>query len=244
MSRYPTLSRSDAIEVAMSLLVGTPSTIEDKVVWRGEGDDVDLLLLDHVLTTQRQDFERSAKRDPEVIEGRLAAAVYPMLACLAPTALDDEGFWRYLAVSRFWWFIEWREAGPLSRGNVATYVDGRRPTESIPVRLFMRAHSARDDSSDDISPAWALARSADFWRSHILRVRAVTSPSLVRAFVAFQEEHQLGSTEVRAIAKLINRSWSNLVLTTYDDIECRRLLEELYEQVAARRPAGRGGKGR
>lgn len=236
MSRYPTLGRSLAVSLAEALLRGDKPTVDDKAEWRGRGDDVNLTHLDRAIQLPRQDLT-TAKRKPdvEVFEGRLTAAIHPVLATMPAEALEDEGFWRYLALSRFWWFIEWREAAPLERGNVATYVDGRQPAESIPLRLFIRGQAVDDDG--EYGRGFALSKSADFWRSHVLRVRTGTCPVLTRALVDFQRSRRLPAGEMRELAKLINRAWSNLVLHTYSYEEIASLLDELHEELIG--PGGR-----
>jgi hypothetical protein len=229
-SRYPTIRRSVAIEIAMRLVDGTGITIDDKVEWQGSGLDVDLRPLDRAVKELRDDLERATQMpDHEVFEGRLAAEVHAKLTDFNPEVLDDEGFWRYLAVSRFWWFIAWREAGPIRRGNLATYVDGHLPAESIPLRLFIRGQSVYDDG--DYSRAWALERSADFWRSHVLRVRAGSTPHLTRALVDLQLRHRMTTDEMRRFARLVNRTWTNVVLYLYDDASSVELVEELYARL-------------
>ena len=230
--RYPTLRRSDTVSLALLLVEGRSITIENKVEWQGSGTDVDLRPLDLALQGIKEAFEQAEKEpDHEAFEGRLSAVVHAELADFAPQVLDDDGFWRYLALSRFWWFVEWREAGPIERGNVATYIDGHIAVESIPSRLFIRGQAVCDNG--DYSRAWALERAADFWRSHVLRVRSGSAPQLTRALVDLQLRHQMSTDQMRRFARLINRTWSNVVLHLYDDAACAELVEELYSTMNA-----------
>jgi len=233
MSRYPTLGRGVAVSLAAALLEGAPPTVEDKSEWRGTGPDIDLRPLDVAIDGPREAL-KAAKRKPdaEVFEGRLAAAIHPSLATMPPEALEDEGFWRYLALSRFWWFISWREAAPLGRGNVSVYVDARQPAESIPLRLFVRAQAV--EHAGGYERGFLLSKSADFWRSHVLRVKTGTCPALTKALVDFQKQRQLPAGELRELAKLLNRTWSNIVLHTYSYEELTELLSELHGEMAER----------
>jgi hypothetical protein len=198
----------------------------------GSGDDIDLRTLDAALEPFRAELEQIAsgaiKQDKEVFEGRLSAAVHPLLAGFPAEVLDDRGFWRYLALSRFWWYITWREAGPLASGNGHTYTDATQAVMAIPTRLFLRGQAVV--KGDDYTPAYALERSADFWRSHVLRVRVGTSPSLTRAFVKLQRERQMKTDpQLRPYARQLNRTWTNVVLHLYDEDEAYELLDDLYQ---------------
>jgi hypothetical protein len=230
MTRYPTLDRTVAVDLAEQMVRQISVSVDDKAIWRGSGKDIDLRGLDSALARSREELINATEPwDEESFEGRLSAVVHAELLHADPEVLDDPGFWRYLAVSRFWWFISWRESGPISRGNLATYIDGRHSAESIPVRLFVRGQATLHDGS--YSRASALERSADFWRSHVLRVRVGSSPQLTQALVDLQLQHRMNTDELRALARLLNRSWSNIVLHLYDHESCRSFLEELLAKV-------------
>ena len=78
--------------------------------------------------------------------------------------------------------------------------------------------------------ASVLPKATDFWRSHVVRVRTGTAPSLVRAFVDMQRQRRLPTDPLRQFAKALNRTWSNVVLSIYDD-EAQALVEEIRRQV-------------
>ena len=230
--RYPTLKRAVTVELADQMINTSGVSVDDKVEWRGAGQDVDLRRLDSALSEARSLLRAAAVgSDQEAFEGRLASLVHAELRDLPPEVLDDPGFWRYLALSRFWWFVEWREAGPISRGNVDTYVDGRQPSESIPVRLFIRGQAAFDGES--YHRASALERSADFWRSHVLRVKVGSAPALTQALVDLQLDQRITTDEMRKLARLLNRSWSNIVLHLYDRESSQAFVTELLTRVRA-----------
>jgi len=164
---------------------------------------------------------------PESFEGRFSGEVHQVLRDLPIEALDDPGFWRYLSLVQFWWFIAIREAPAIQRGNVMTYVDGG--TECVPFRMFLRAQAIRD--GDDYSLAGAMPQAADFWRSHVIRVKTATAPALARSFAQLQIEKKMVSDEVRPFARRINRLWSNIVFQDWDKTECDSLLKDLYEEM-------------
>lgn len=230
--RYPILVRSRTESLVRSMVLeGTTPNWELERSWIGSGQDVVLTELESVLDDMKEQFANRVPRDaqstPEAFEGRFAGAVHSALRDLPIEALDDPGFWRYLSLVHFWWFIAVREAPAIGRGNVMTYVDGGR--ECVPFRMFLRAQAIRD--ADDYGLAGALPKSADFWRSHVLRVRTGTAPPLARAFARLQVEKGMVSDDVRPFARRINRLWSNIVFHTWDDESCDQLLMELYDEM-------------
>lgn len=238
-NRYPTINKSDVRELADQFAAGEAPAVEPKVGWVGLGEDVDLHVLEQAIEPFQAELAAAAPTPEqiEVFEGRLAAVVHAALAELPTQVLDDRGFWRFLAMKYFWWFISWREDGPIKNGNVATYVDGTQPVMAIPSRLFLRGQAVLN--GDDYSPSAALERSTDFWRSHVLRVRVGSAPPLTRAFVRLQSEKKMKTDPVlRPYARRLNRTWTNVVLHMYDEDEAYDLLTELYDATVLPPPTG------
>ena len=163
----------------------------------------------------------------EVFEGRAAGRVHMAMRDLPIAVLDDPGFWRYVSLAKFWWFIKFREAKPIAAGNHMTYVDGTRPTECVPLRMFLRAQAVRE--GDDYSLASSMDRATDFWRSHVLRVQTASAPALARSFARLQHEKQMPTeSQLRPFARQLNRLWANVVLHGVDEAEATQLLDEIY----------------
>ena len=230
--RYPILTRSKTEALARQLVSSqhTPNW-ELERSWVGSGQEVDLKSLGKVMGAMHEAFEqRDPKKvsdSPEAFEGRFAGDVHRTLRNLPIEALDDPGFWRYLSLVDFWWFVKVREAPAIGRGNVMTYVDGGK--ECVPFRMFLRAQAIRQE--DDYSLAGALPKAADFWRSHVLRVKTGTAPPLARSFARLQVEKAMVSDDIRPFARRINRLWSNIVFQEWDDDDCDRLLADLYDEM-------------
>ena len=230
--RYPILTRSRTENLARQLVQGehTPNW-ELERTWIGSGQEVNLDLLAATQIEMREAYEvrdpKSATATPEVFEGRFAGDVHRALRDLPIEALDDPGFWRYLSLVDFWWFVAIREAKSIGRGNVMTYVDGG--TECVPLRMFLRAQAIRDD--EDYSLAGALPKSTDFWRSHVLRVKTGTAPPLARSFARLQHEKAMVSDDLRPFARRMNRLWTNVVFHTWEDGDSDELLAELYAEM-------------
>lgn len=225
--KYPTIGDQQVVELAHHLAAGEPVAADAVCTWKGAGPAVELNALDAVLSAAEDDLrqlvgDRNLSRDKEPFEGRLASSVFPYLDAIPPEVLDDKGFWRYLAISRFWWFIEWREEGRLE-GNLKPYVDARVPAEQIPLRLYLRAKAVAGDPH----LCQSIPKSTDFWRSHVLRVRTGSSATIASAFARMQSEDRLATPDLREYARKLNRTWTNVTLHAYDDVEAMGLIQEL-----------------
>jgi hypothetical protein len=230
--RYPILTRSTTDALARQLIGAehTPNW-ELERIWVGSGQEVDLKPLGEAMAAMSDAFEQRnpkvANDSPEAFEGRFAGDVHRTLRDFPIEALDDPGFWRFLSLVHFWWFIAVREAPAIGRGNVMTYVDGGK--ECVPFRMFLRAQAIRQD--DDYSLAGAMPKAADFWRSHVLRVKTGTAPPLARSFARLQKEKAMVSDDVRPFARRINRLWTNVVFQEWEDDDCDRLLADLFAEM-------------
>jgi len=226
--RYPTIGAPQVMDIAEMLLRGSAVHVDDLCTWRGDGVSLDLRDLDAVVTAAEEDLRRLVQEqdpstDREPFEGRLAAGIFHHLESVPPEVLDDKGFWRYLAVSRFWWFISWRESERLARGSIKPYLDVSQTAEQIPLRLYLRAKAV----GGDVQLCQSIPKSTDFWRSHLIRVRTGSAPHLGRAFARMQTETRLPTEDLRGLARQLNRTWSNVVLVAYSAEEAAALIEEL-----------------
>lgn len=232
--RYPTLSKSRTHELAPRFLSSGPESVEADVIWEGEGDGYDdeaVGQLSSRLESALEAFETSDEAsDRDLFEGRLARDLFAQLSGLPVQTLDDPGFWRYLALAHFWWFITWRESGAFASGEPGKYlkyVDATNVSECVLTRAFLRARIAH--VAGDVDLAAAVPNATDFWRSHVIRVRSGSAPAVVGAFAREQRDHRMATNELRSYARRLNRVWTNVVLHTYDDEEAARLVEELRE---------------
>ena len=231
--RYPTLSVGHVEEIVSGLVNGSNPSCDAAAMWRGDGETIDFDVLDAILERLRLDLESlgtdpSLTADKEPFEGRVAVAIYPFLDALPIEVLDDPGFWRYLSVSRFWGFVQWREAAAISRGNVGTYTDGRRNTEQIPLRLYLRTKAVA--ATGELALAMDLQKCTDFWRSHVIRVRTASAPALAAAFAEMQNgEDRLPTAKLRPYARRLNRTWTNVQLGLYDPDRAKAMIAELRE---------------
>lgn len=230
--RYPVITRSKAEVLARVLVDGEYQPNWDlERDWVGSGQEVDLTALRQTMlefrTTYEERVPKSPRSTPEALESQFAGSVHLALRDLPLEALDDPGFWRYLSLVEFWWFVAIREAPAIARGNVMTHVNGG--SECVPFRMFLRGQAIRRD--DDYALAGELFRSSDFWRSHILRVKTGTVPPLSRAFARLQVEKRMVSDDVRPFARRLNRLWANIVFYNWTEDECVELVYGLYDEM-------------
>lgn len=228
--KYPTLGHARMMGIVELLIAGEAVSVDAQADWVGNGESINLSPLEMTVQAASDDLQHlidsgSTPKDKEPFEGRLAADIFHHIDAFPLAVKDDPGFWRYLAVKYFWWFTAWREAGPIANGNAATYVDAKRNTEQIPLRLYLRAKAVGGDSH----LCQGIPQSADFWRSHVIRVRTGSSVSLATAFAASQETERMSTNPLRSYARRLNRQWTNVLLGMYDDREAKSLIQELRE---------------
>lgn len=230
--RYPTLNAGQTDELVRQLIKGEETSIHTVALWRGDGETIDLDDLEDAIYDLRERLKEIGEdpaltSDKDPFEGEVAAKVFPFLNAVPIEVLDDLGFWRYLSVRYFWWFVSWRESGPIESGNVATYTSANRNTEQIPLRLYLRAKAIQN--GDDLTFASTLEKSTDFWRSHVIRVRTGTAPKVARAFVSMQKETHLPTETLREYARRLNRTWTNVNLNLLTEDQAEDLIKELRD---------------
>jgi len=229
--RYPVLPLNVTEQLAKRKYDGYDDPLEPHVTRVGDSEDLSLTPIAECaqrLTSEVAVLPDDVDRDRE--EGRAALALYEALSHVPIEVLDDPGFWRFLALRYFWDFIRWREAKPFANGNIGKYVNGVSSTESVLPRMYLRAKAL--DGASDPSLAWALESATDFWRSHVIRVQTGSAPAVTAAFARSQRDARLGTDNgLRELAKLLNRSWTNIVMHVYDEIEAAAFIDELRDRV-------------
>lgn len=226
--RYPAITRTACMTLADQLAQGLEPSIDAEAAWVGTGNDVDLEQIPALARKMNELAKTWTDPDRDRLEGQMSGRLHEAMVNVSPEVLDDRGFWRYLALSYFWPFIAWREEQAFSRGNHLKYVDAISSTENVLTRMYLRAASVGGISHSDL--AGAIPHSTDFWRSHVLRVRTGTAPAITRAFAQRQAELRLPTEALRATARSVNRTWTNLVLHLYDDQEAAQLIAELWPE--------------
>ncbi|MDE0644348.1 MAG: DUF6339 family protein [bacterium] len=229
--RYPIITFTDCLEVANRMQKGGLSPSSRHIHWVGMGPDIELGPIQDAraqISNLFDEYSHCYWKDRDRLEGRAAPILYKALHNVEIYVLDDPGFWRYLSLVHFWDFIAWRENTAFGNGNHFRYVNGEKSSECVLTRMYLRMQALGGAQYGDL--AWCLPKSTDFWRSHIIRVRTGTAPELTRAVVKKYRDDRLNTADLRAFAKRLNRLWSNVVLTFYDDAEAEQLVDELWPQ--------------
>lgn len=164
------------------------------------------------------------------LEGEICGIVHRSLKDVPTEILDDPGFWRFLSVRYFSDFILFREQTALKAGNIAKYFLAENSTESIPLRLYIRAQAVMDDKGG-YALAEAVPEGTDFWRSHIIRVRTGRARALAQSFAQLQSTKRMNTDLLRKVARGMNRRWSNVLFFDYDRKEATRLINEVKSTV-------------
>jgi len=224
--RYPILSLSNLTEIADKRVQDIEVEVDPYVEWIGSGDHLDLVPIASVSASIVSGTE-SWSKDVDKYEGMVSQTLYDVLSPLPIPILDDRGFWRYLSARFFWDFIVWRQRSSfIPGGKYLTYVDGAKHTESVLVRMYLRA--AALGGEDTSSLAGGIDNAGDFWRSHIIRVQTGFAPPLARSFAMKQKVDNLKTDPIRAAAKRLNRTWSNVILHMYDEDEASDIVDEIW----------------
>ncbi|MXW96330.1 MAG: hypothetical protein F4110_02005 [Acidimicrobiaceae bacterium] len=208
----------------------------------GEGEALDLAAL-QAARFKIESLLSSDIRRPQVdpTEGRASVVLYRAVSESGAdvAALDDPGFWRYVSLACLWNFVVWREPSfrpkqasldepASSRGTYEQYVDGRNYFNCVATRMYLRVKCLGGLEHCDL--AWAVTDGTDFWRSHILRVKAGEHPAFVRAIVRRQADAatRLDTDPLREFAKQLNRSLVNVVPAMLDEDAADRFVDELW----------------
>ena len=233
--QYPTIPASKVLSVAARLLDGDNSTVEESVVHTGSGEALDLGPIVSIAAQMRAELESHLKAegiDGDAFEGSIAGRLHSTMVDISITILDDPGFWRYLALTDFWWLVRWREPHAFDSEDPARYgryIDGKRSAECIPLRVFLRGQISF--LNGDYELASAVPAGTDFWRSHIIRVSTWTIPRLAQRFIRMQATERLPTEPLRRVARQLNRRRASVALHEYDQEEIDALLEELREEA-------------
>ena len=227
---YPSLSISACSEIARRRIDGFEAPVDARAEWLGTGPTIDLSTVESVASMVDERVTEWTDPDRDRLEGRASAWLYDALRSMPTEILDDRGFWRYLALKYFWSFITWREEKPFAKDAHLKYLDARSSTETVLTRMFLRAQSVEDTSGDVTA---SITQATDFWRSHVIRVRTGTAAPLARAFARRQSEDRLRTDPLRATARKINRTWSNVVLDVYDDAEAAEVVDRAWTRSEA-----------
>lgn len=226
--RYPTLSVAACHRLVERGFAGNRAEVDLAAEWKGAGFELDLAPVRVAAARTLALYQDSESPDPDPVEGQAAVLLFNALVEADEAALEDPGFWRYLSVgiAEFYAFIRWREKKSFAVGTQYKYVDGLQPTECVLPRMYLRVRALGGAGNGHLASAipWA----ADFWRSHIVRVRTSAYPAVVRAFAKMQRDDRLTTSPLRKVAKDLSALRANVALYDYGDSEAETLLREIW----------------
>ena len=234
--QYPTIPVGACGGLIEDRTSGNEPDIGAVVEISGSGDSVAMARIadaSAVVANLRED-RGVTKRDS--IEGRAAIVLYEAVEKMPAIALNDPGFWRYLALgyTGFWDFAAWRHQEQLGAKGFRKYVDAQSPRECVVTRMYLRVRALHGDGDAEREyrelAAAVETDAVDFWRSHIVRVRTGKSSAVARAFARMQRDHALPTKKVREFAKVVNRIHANVVTAIYDEEEADAFIYGLREE--------------
>jgi hypothetical protein len=184
--------------------------------------------------------------DVYLLEAFMASRVHRALRELPTEMLQDFGFWRYLALFPYRWYLQMREGGPTGVAVKPQDFGGRSPksdaaahhVESLPVyqlilRTFLWGKVAFDEgeSPNPYRRATLVNETGgavtDVWHSHIVRIQLGQLGALPRAFLDSICSDPKANTRDRArdVEKRLTRMKHTVLFDVYDLAEASKLVD-------------------
>jgi len=182
------------------------------------------------------------------LEELMAPRVHDALDQLDQDALHDAGFWRYLALFPYRWFLMQREGSMMSHDYGGA--EGQREKWLL-VRTYQWGRKCSDNGGKDPYERALAVRQAkrrlgvtegftiDFYHSHIVRPRWADTPQVAGAFVdstttapeATDTGIEVKNRPVAQLAKLVARLANNVSLVSISEDEVRSLIDREKTRV-------------
>ena len=205
----------------------------------GTGDTWGDARADHVAGEMRRikdDLLRAGKKIDVNTFDKDACVILHRELDLFPNLVASDGFWRWLAVEKFFDIVEARMPRKDGRpAHLRNYGIDAPVTNGRIAILWFRADMVYDAEAND---PYHLARQpahTDFWESGIIRHRYAWSPNLARAFVRFQYRdpssdkaylHSTNGNGVRKLYRRLRRLHSTISFEYLSEEEISEILEE------------------
>ena len=263
---YPTLDRKLAQELATELIAARDEGLDllaiavdeaTQGVEQQSGPDYDRQLVERAADQMRKDLlgERSSSEllaygrevpgGQTALEAQMAGRMHAVLSQLDVRILQDENFWRYLALFPFRWYLLAREpelkpqdfggTRPRIKDGALAGVQGTSMKLQLILRTYLWGKCAHDTNDTAGGPGNTYRRATaitddgpsiiDVWHSHIIRVQLGHLGSVPHAFVDVSAEVPLKTKEARELEKLLTRMKHTVCLDSYSYEEVRELVE-------------------
>lgn len=165
------------------------------------------------------------------IEGALACSLYDLLRKAPPQALEDVGYWRWVAALPLRDFVLWHGAKVAGAPSAQAFGHAAEThahlVESVPYRMYLRGSIATDAAEIESSlrrEEIARLGGNDLWRSHILRAGTGEYPLGAAAFLI--EASDKPRDVFREAAKHLNRIGAQIARWSMSYEEARALARE------------------
>ena len=241
----PTLPNAVARRVVLDRQQGRDSRILESElthlgggqVWKREGPDVAVSMLgdlkDELLSDERSDSNDQAF-------DRAACKILHQELAIPPNLAASDGFWRWLAVEKFYDIIEARHSRRSAVARLMNFgIDGPATSNRLRI-LWLRADIVYDSANGDPYHLATRMSATDFWESGIIRHRYGWSRNLARVMTGFQYPdadsgigrlHLTNENGIRMLYKRLKRMHSTIAFECLDDSELLKVLEVKSEDL-------------
>jgi hypothetical protein len=189
---------------------------------------------------------RGERVDVYLLEAFMASRVHRALRDLPTEILQDFGFWRYLALFPYRWYLQLREGGPSGTAvkpqdyggrtpkyeGAAQYVE-TSPAYQLMLRTFLWGKVAFDDAESPTPYRRATLVNdtggavTDVWHSHLVRIQLGQLGVLPHAFLdSICADPKANTTDpARDVEKRLTRMKHTVLFDLYDLDEARELVD-------------------
>ena len=236
--RGPVLPNDVARRVIMARQQGRDSRILESELdhvgsgqdWKPENADGAVAKLadlrDDLLADERSDAN-------DQLFDRVACKILHQELNISPNLASSDGFWRWLAVERFYDIVRARHSRRSSIGRPMNFgIDGP-PTSNRLRILWLRADIVYDASDEDPYHLATRLSPTDYWESGIIRHRYGWSRNLARLMTQFQYPypgsgkgtlHLTHENGIRMLYKRLKRMHSTIAFEYLEDSELLDIL--------------------
>jgi hypothetical protein len=191
--------------------------------------------------------------DEYLLEAFMASRLHRTLRDVPTEILQDFGFWRYLALFPYCWYLQLREGGPSlvavkpqdyggSKPNGAHAAKEASPQYQLMLRTFLWGKIAfdKDDSPDHYLRATLVNETngavIDVWHSHIVRIQLGQLGTFPHAFLdsICSDPKANGRDPARDVEKELTRMKHTVLFDVYDLDEARKIVDAKKEIVLAK----------
>ena len=251
---FPTLAASAADALVDNLLEDEKDDQWAQFVVLADGPDFDQGRIEqaareHELEWSAEEADLRAQgetADQFLLEAFMASRIHKLLHEIPVEILQNMGFWRYLALFPYRWYLQLREGGasgldlkPQDYGGRNTSKDGKEqstgPKYQLILRTFLWGKAAYDPDEPGHYRRATLVNEtggavADVWHSHIVRVQLGHLGRLPHAFLDSICEPPVANSAhkekgARPVEKRLTRMKHTVLFDVYDLDEVRELVD-------------------